>query len=285
MNLFAIIQNHVPEVRRIRTKRTLQKHLSMEFKKQRDEFFGESEMIDFDPRYKVDDDELFVIQKFDLPDFIDDAIANINQVDDLAITAKTRIKSIFATNYQSDGPGSLEVYFQGFMQRRLLVTGWTLLQTQDTYKRMKDPGLILDSSLVGVYKRGNSLFFRSYTLVSRFLNLSPYFVEATDADIREVLRDNKFHVDDESVILDLSDSVIRKRFMAVKASSILDRVKVKRAQTQANKFGLKINISGGKIVFPVEKKDAKELLRFLMEGYYEGPITGNKYITNSQRPV
>ncbi|MDZ7699241.1 MAG: DUF4868 domain-containing protein [Deltaproteobacteria bacterium] len=171
------------------------------------------------------------------------------------------------------------------MQRRLLVTGWTLLQTEDTYKRMKDPGLILDSSLVGVYKQGNSLYFRSYTLVSRFLNLSPYFVEATDVDIQEVLDDSKFHVDDESVILEMADSVMRKRFMAVKASGILNRVKVKRAQTQANKFGLKIKISGGKIVFPVEKRDAKELLRFLMEGYYEGPLTGNKYITNSQRQV
>ncbi|MDZ7699242.1 MAG: hypothetical protein U5R49_20675 [Deltaproteobacteria bacterium] len=69
MNLFAIIQNHGPEVRRIRTKQALQKRLSVEFKKQRDEFFGESEIIDFDPRYKVDDDELFVIHDFDLPGF------------------------------------------------------------------------------------------------------------------------------------------------------------------------------------------------------------------------
>jgi hypothetical protein len=285
VNLLAIVQEAGHEVRRIRTQQSLQSQLAAEFEKQRDAFFSESEILEFDPRYKVDDDELFVIRNFDLPSFMKNAIRNINQIEDLYLSSGVEIKSIFAAEIDPSVPDSLRLYFQGFMQRRLLVGGWTLLQTRETYKRMQDPGLVLDSSLVAVYEQGNSLYFRSYTLVSRFLDLMEHFVEATDEDIRQVLGDDKFQVDDEAAILNVADSAMRKRFMAVKASGILDLVTVRNTQAQARKFGVEVRTSGGKIVFPTERKKAKALLRLLLEGYYEGPLTGNKYMTNSQKRV
>jgi hypothetical protein len=283
MNLFAIVQTLDREVRRIRTRQGLQRQLADEFHRQRDNFLGESETIEFDPRYKIDDDELFVVSDYGLPHFIENAIRNINQIDNLSLEATPRIKSIFATEFDPAARGELHVYFQGFMQRRLLVSGWTLLQSHDTYKRIEDPGLILDSSLVAVFKQGGSLYFRNFTLVSRFLDLTQYFVEATDDDIREVLSDDKFQIADEAAVLGTSDSIMRKRFMAVKASGVLGRVTMPELQSQAQDFGVAIRTNAGRIVFPNEKKEAKALLRLLLEGYYKGPLTGNKYMTNSQK--
>jgi len=282
MNLFAIVNRAERTVERIRVERQLQDQLQNEFETQREAFFGEAEIVGFNPRYKVDDDEIFVINNYELSNYINTAIHNINQVSNLSLDADVLIKSIFAAERTREG---VRLYFQGFMRRQLLVGGWTLLGRRDTYRKLEDPGLTLGSSLVAFYEEGRGLFFRSYTLVSRFLNLETYFVEAADSDIGDVLGNDIFEVDDASIILENADSVMRKRFMAVKSSGILGRVTVTKIRQQASKFGIDIETRNGKIVFPAEKKKSKELLRLLLEGYYDGPLTGTKYVTNSQRPI
>jgi len=285
MNLFAIVDGPERIVQRIRIERPLQRQLKAEFESQRSYFFGASEIVEFDPRYKVDDDELFVISGFELPDFIRTAVDNINQVDNLSLDSDARVKSIFAVHRTSGSDGVLRVYFQKFMQQQLLVGGWTLLGSQGIYKKLNDPGLTLGSSLVAIYEEGRSLFFRSYTLVNRFMSLESHFIEATDGDIRDVLDDGKFEVQDVSDVLATADSVMRKRFMAVKASGVLSHVTVRKVQKQAKKFDVEVETRGGKIVFPAERKRAKEILRLLLEGYYEGLLTGTRYVTNSQRTI
>ena len=282
MNMFAIVDRAERRLERIRVERQLQDQLRLEFEAQREAFFGEAEIVEFDPRYKVDDDELFFVRDYELPEYISTAIHNINQVDNLSLDADVLIKSIFAAMRSN---GGLRIYFQGFMRRQLLVGGWTLLGRRDTYKKLEDPGLTLGSSLVAYYEGGRGLFFRSYTLVNRFMSLDRYFVEATDGDIHDVLDNDKFEVESVQDILEISDSVMRKRFMAVKASGILDHVTVNKIRGQARKFGVDVKTRNGKIIFPTERKKAKELLRLLLEGYYDGPLTGTKYVTNSQRPI
>ena len=282
MNLFAIVDRAERTVERIRVESQLQDRLQEEFEAQREALFVEAEIIEFAPRYKADDDELFIVRDYELPEYISTAIHNINQVDDLSLGADVLIKSIFAAERTHEG---VRLYFQRFMRRQLLVGGWTLLGRRDTYRKLEDPGLTLGSSLVAFYEGVQGLFFRSYALVSRFLSLESYFVEAADSDIKDVLDDNKFEVGDVSIIIENADSVMRKRFMAVKSSGILGRVTVKKIQGQARKFGIDVETRDGKIVFPAERKKAKELLRLLLEGYYDGPLTGTKYVTNSQRAI
>jgi len=72
MNLFAIVQEKDREVKRIRTNQSLQSQLETEFHRQRDLFLDNYDIVDFDPRYKLDDDELFNIPGYELPDFIMD---------------------------------------------------------------------------------------------------------------------------------------------------------------------------------------------------------------------
>ena len=285
MNLFAIVEGPQKTVQRIRVEQTLQQQLGTEFENQREVFFGQSEVVEFDPRYKVDDDELFVIRDFELPHFMINAIRNINQVDNLHLDADVRIKAIFAAESASHSSSHLRVYFQKFMQQQLLVKRWTLLGNRDTYRKLEDPGLMLGSSLVAFYEEDKEMLFRSYTLVNRIIGLEPYFIEATDDDIHDVLGDDKFEVENVSDILANADTVMRKRFMAVKASEILSQITVRKVQAQARNFNVEIEIRGGKIVFPTERKQAKEFLRLLLEGYYEGPLTGTRYVTNSQRTI
>ena len=41
----------------------------------------------------------------------------------------------------------------------------------------------------------------------------------------------------------------------------------------------------GQIVMPIDAKDIKTLLQFLNESRYSGPMSGQDFVTNSQRPV
>ncbi len=127
------------------------------------------------------------------------------------------------------------------------------------------------------------LLFESYKNVQMFLDLTRYFEEATDDDIRAVLAEEIFEVEDEQRVLDSADSVMRKQLALVRNSGILERLDPYRAQSEAEKFGVEVGVRGERIRFPQDRKEAKPLLNFLLERYYEGPITGDRYATNSQR--
>ncbi len=282
MNLFAIVDRHGTEVLRIRVEQRLQAQLRDEFEKQRKELFYDKNIVNFDPRYKADDDELFVIEDFKLPDLIRTAVENINQVEDLSLNVELHIKSLFAADRSCK---NRRLYFQRFMRGQLLTQKWTLLGSSNTYRKLEEPGLMLGSSLAAFYEEGQGLYFRSYAVASQFLDLESYFTQAADSDIEEVLQNDKFEVEDVAIILESADSIMRKRFMALKASGVLDRVTVEQICHQASRFGIDLEKHNDRIVFPKERKKAKELLRFLLEGYYDGPLTGTKYVTNSHRAI
>jgi len=285
MHFFAVLDEGSSQqsFKRVSVNAELQVALVDFFRRQREEFLDNLEEVDFDPRYKADEDEIFVIGQFELPAELVDVARHPGHADALSLAGEPKIKSIVATEYN---PTSrlMQVYFQAFSRQRLLVQSWTILQSRDTFTRMRDPGLTLDSKLAAFFSNGN-LYFKKFATVSRFLDLTPHFIEASDQDITVVLGHSIFSVQDQDAVINLADSVMRKRFMAVKASGVLDTVTAHAAKTQASKYGLNVLIRNRRIVFPTEKKSAKELLRFLMEGYYEGPLTGTKFVTNSQRPL
>jgi Kiwa KwaB-like protein len=265
MHFFALIvePGHGLVPKRIRSRQALQTEMGRLFQEQQDSFLGGREGIDFDPRYNLEEDELFAVPHFTLPVEIQKCALHPNQCDDLHLDRSTRIKAIYAVNLTETG--QLEIAFQSFAQRRLLVGGCTILQQQNTYQKMQDPGLTLDYKLAAYYD-GVNLLFQNHAVVNRFLDLTDIFTEATDSDIAEVCQHEKLHVDGAEEIFETADSVMRKRFMVVKASGILDQVSPRKIQTQAKAYGLSLAIRAGRLVVPREKRVIKELLRLLMEG-------------------
>jgi hypothetical protein len=90
-------------------------------------------------------------------------------------------------------------------------------------------------------------------------------------------------------VVAVADAWMRKRFTALKASGILDRVTARKVANKGKKFGVDCQVrkKDGKnvLVFPLDKKEAKKLLAFLNEGYYVGELTGALYQSNSQTQI
>jgi hypothetical protein len=66
-------------------------------------------------------------------------------------------------------------------------------------------------------------------------------------------------------------------------SGVLEEFSAKQIQARSKGYDVKIHVSKGKIVFPVDRPAAKKLLQFLNEELFRGAITETLYETNSKR--
>lgn len=291
MHYFALVnEGQSVNIRRLYVNQALQQSLKTLFEEQQSGFIPQGvDTIPFDPSYNVDQSEVFTIANFSLPQSYIDAVRTPRSISQLEMTAESppRIKSIFAGTYEPSN-GSVTLLFQAFNRSRLLVTGFTILHQGNTFQRLTDPGLTLDTKLVAVFKDG-TLYFHSYKAVNPIVDISQYFAEATDGEIEQVLEHSRLYVEDKESVLKLTDGWMRRRYTAVLASGVLDAVPPRKIVNKAGRFGIslgtrRVNDSDA-LVFPKEKKEIKNLLTFLNEGFFEGELTGKLFTTNSQRAV
>lgn len=275
-------------VRRIKVRQSLQNELTEFFDTQAEEFLDpDIERVEFDPNFKPGEEHLFAIENFSMPNEFLTAARHPSQFGSLDINAQPAIKAMFSTHHDS-AADTTTLYFQSFRAPRLLVGGFSLLQQGNTFHKLEDEGFTLDSKLVAAYVEG-TLFFRSYTVANAFLDLTEYFEEATDAEISAVLSHPLLSVDSEEAVLSMTDSSMRRKFAAVQAIGILDKITARKTANKAKKFDLDFSVTRqdnkDAIVFPSDKKTAKRLLTFLLQGYYVGELTGEKFEASSHRAM
>lgn len=290
MHLYAIIRDGRGfAVRRIVLNRLLSREIEGLFNEQAESFLDpDLERVEFAGSYSVDESELFVIQNYELDERIVYAIQNPEETEELHLRAgPVGIKSIFAGNYVED-EDSTSAYFQTFTNTRLLRRGFTILQQANAFQRLDDPGFTLDSKLAVAFE-GDDLFFKKYATANRVVDITEYFREANDVEVRQVLTHDRFNVEDVDAVLDICDTWMRKRFSSLLESGVMDDVGPRRIRNVARDYGLEFsttrNGNRDQLVFPTEKREMKKMLTFLNEGYYEGILTGTHYQTNSNRSV
>ena len=175
------------------------------------------------------------------------------------------------------------VNFQVFDAGKLLSNRWTLIglpiQAGDTYKRLEEPGLILQDKLTAHFHNG-TLYFASYHNTKRFLDLADYYREATDTDLDDFAATDLFAFEDQEGFKEQADSIIRKKIALLQKNEVLKDLAVADIQTVANNFNAELpeehHITimvndDGKLVIPEDKKQLKELIRFLDEDYVTAP--------------
>jgi len=291
MHFFALVKDgKTTAIRKLRVNQSLQHSLADLFGQQESAFLPDGiDAVDFDASYNVDESEVFSIPNCVVPQQMLDAVRTPRQVDELVVSSANppQIKSIFAGEHDADG-NTLKMLFQGFNKSRLLVTGMTILHQGNTFQKMTDPGLTLDTKLIAVYRDGN-LYFRTFKAVNSIIDISDYFTEATDGEIAQVLEHPRLYVEDSETIFKFTDGWMRRRYTAVLASGVLDNVTPRKMKNRANKYGIALNTrrvdNADALVFPSTKKEIKTLLTFLNEGFFEGELTGKLWQTNSQRSV
>jgi hypothetical protein len=240
--------------------------------------------------FKCDPDEIFFIEQYQLPAVYQKAIQDSSSIPlwTMSTTETHNIRSIFAID--TDEQRDEIISFQYFSASKVLERGkHVFIFKKNAFDQLNDPGFIIDSKLSAVYQE-KTLYFRSYDIVKRFLYLLDYFRQATDDQIKDFLSDPLFTCNNVNQIIAESDDWMRRRFTSIRALKILDKMKnVKSVAKKAEKYGIDMvlekNESRLTIVIPKEKKDIKQLLRFLNEEYYTGEITGKQYLTNSQTQI
>ena len=245
------------------------------------------EKVEFDPGYKLEEDECFVMKKFNLPDWLSgisreninnlDGLGDINQHED-----KFSIKGI--VGFAQDESGKELLLFQNFIPSHVINPGRFLFWERDTYKTNKSPGLTLENRLIAVYiTEERKLMFSDFSKINKVIPLIIYYKEAWEPEIRQILQhQNLAPINIDKLAKDPS-KLFRTQFAILRDSKVLDEYSVEDIEKSARECKFDIQIEEGKIIFPENKKDARKLLIFLNEGRYQGPITHKTYETNSKR--
>ena len=288
-NLFALTDDPANRRLRFALSNDVQKDLTSIFKEQKESFISDGcEEIAFDGKYKPDLDEVLVINDFDDIDGLADAISNPLAIHEVKPTPEmfSKIKALFSGYVDNDEP---VILIQHFDKRRIISTnGLSIFHASNVYKKIEGVGLTLDTKLTAILC-GGCLKFRSFHFLRQIFDLSEYYKEATDADIMQFASMPCIKVNDDSKLIGISDTWVRRKLWLISQSQILEKVPVSDIKAVATEFNIELNtvIDDGieKIIVPEEKKQLKKLLRFLDEDYYKSPLLENYYLANSKRPI
>ncbi len=284
-NLFAILDDSDSSISRIPLTGALQKEIPLLFNEQKQSFVYNKQERDFCGSYKVDSDELFIIKNYPIDIAISEAIQNPLVLPILDLTNQVSLKAIFTGSWDDNKL----IYFQVTDAAKLLKQKVTLINANSTFTKLTEPGIILPNKLSAIYDNGK-LLFQSYHNTKRFLDLLSYFREATDAEIDVFLAHDLFDFEDKESFKDNADSIVRKKIALLLTNNILEKITIPELESVAGELNSVVNeenkinlrISGCKLIIPKDKKDLKELIRFLDEDYFTTPFTKRKCLTNSK---
>lgn len=276
----------------IRVTDDLDKELAQQFAKQADDFVKtDFELVEYQPKanYRLEREQVFVIRKLDLPAEYLEAAKKPQQSPDF--TPKARPLPLIPTVYavEMSGTNPSRFLFQQFRSTQLLVNRTSIIFSGGTFSQLRKDGLSLSNELVAIYE-AKTLYFRSFSIISRFIDLPDYEPEASDAEISEFLKSDLFDLDDVDGTFSIieGDSWLRRRVAGIQDNKILSRVKPRTAANKAKPFGIGIDVTrpdgADKIRLPKDKKNLKRVVKFLNEEFYHGELSNTKYETNSHKP-
>jgi len=281
---FAYLKNG--EIRRVLMNRELQKELTDLFNFKVSEFIPseEDKILKFEehPCYKPERDEIFVIEGFDIPTVIIDALRNRVAYRNLTEDEYDDIKAIFCGKY--DSKENCVIVFTIFDARNIIQCkqGRYLIYKSETFTKFNKKLLIINSKIDLLFINGN-LYFRSLHNAKKVFKdiMNEYYREATDQEVEEFSKE--FFGEDVEIPEDFLDSRARKLiFGVVKSEMNFDLEKV--VEIGRNKFRLNLEINdNGKLELPDDKREFKKFLKLLNDYLYESPLTGLKYETNSKK--
>jgi hypothetical protein len=280
-NLFALLDDPDDPILRLPLTRDLQNTLNDMLQGQLGEFFAnEPDEVQFDARLTPDESEIAFISGFEPMPEIWDAVRNPTKLGSFEVSQEMleRTKGFFAGDYLSR-----KLLFQIFDRRRVLSTRRvTILYSGDTFRRLEDPGLTLDTQLAAAFI-GDKLFFHSFYVARRLFDLSKYFREATDVELESFAGHKALAVADVGELRRHADTWVRKKIAVILQSEILDSQPPAKIAQVAKAYGIPVTFDGRKIVIPSDKRELKQVLRLLEENFFTSELTGSRYVSNSKR--
>lgn len=265
--------------------------LSEEVRQRIGDLFGEQEKefldgvtaeIPYNGNWKPDKEELLII---DVPQ---EAC-----IFEKTITANaTSIPSIKASNFSDEGIKALftgisagestKIFVQKFTAHQILGRKFSLIHDGKTFRRLSEPAFTLDTSLACIIE-GGKIKFKSQQNMSSIFNMREIYRVATKAEVQSFAQHKVIKVENIDTFVNITNQTSRKLIYEIAKSRVLDKYSPEKIRSAAQETNLTVTISDGKIVMPTKHNEIKELLQFLNESRYSGPLSRKSYITNSRR--
>lgn len=286
-NLFAACRTHDGQLiaKRVRLDANVQQAVEAVFAEQEVAFRqGVTDEVPFDGSWTPNEDEFLTI---DVPAeaqiFADTVNANAMAVDDIdtAAFAAEGIKALF-TGISVNG--ATKVLVQRFTSQQVLERRFALLQQGNAFRRLSEPAFTLDNSLACIIEDG-TVKFKSQHKLRSIINMLEIYREATEQEVQTFAAHASLEVADAVGFVNVTNQVSRKLIHAIVNNGTLDNYTPVQIQSAAQQTNLAIDVQNGRIVMPTTHADIKALLQFLNESRYSGPLSGQAFVTNSQRPA
>lgn len=286
-NLFAACRDNGGQLiaKRVRLDAAVQQAIEAIFADQEAAFrHGVTSEVPFDGSWTPDEDEFLTI---DIPAeaqvFADTINANAMAVADInaAAFAGEGIKALF-TGVSANGV--TKVLVQRFTSQQVLERRFALLQQGNAFRRLTEPAFTLDNALACIIE-GGTIKFKSQHKLRSIINMLDIYRAATDQEVQAFAGHASLHVADVAAFVGVTNQVSRKLIHAIINNGTLDTYAPADIQAAAQQTNLVINVQNGRIVVPAAHGDIKALLQFLNESRYSGPLSGQAFVTNSQRPA
>lgn len=286
-NLFAACRTHDGQLiaKRVRLDANVQQAVEAVFAEQEVAFRqGVTDEVPFDGSWTPNEDEFLTI---DVPAeaqiFADTVNANAMAVDDIdtAAFAAEGIKALF-TGVPVNG--ATKVLVQRFTSQQVLERRFALLQQGNAFRRLSEPAFTLDNSLACIIESG-TVKFKSQHKLRSIINMLEIYREATEQEVQTFAAHASLEVADSASFVNVTNQVSRKLIHAIVNNGTLDNYTPVQIQAAAQQTNLAIDVQNGRIVMPTTHADIKALLQFLNESRYSGPLSGQAFVTNSQRPA
>lgn len=246
--------------------------------------------VEFNGEYKADSDEYQTISSFMLDDKIKEALKTPEGLDKYKKDGREypEINAIFVGSYSEDtetGAENYEVAFQKIKKDQYISTRKiNLLDEQGTFKKNGNYGLSIRRTVDCFYTE-QKLCFESFFFARQVFDLGGYYRVATEEEVKEFSENGILYFDNPSAFSSIATATMRRKIAMINDSGILKNYSAKQIKSLANKIGIKLSVSSGKLIVPIEKDEIKLFIDFLNNSAYKSVIDGNTYTTNSKRRV
>jgi hypothetical protein len=287
LNLFAL--TNIPGMRVLRMPLTqeVQAGVTELFRGQEHEFLqGIEEEVKFDGMYRPEENELLYINNFDDVDGIKSAILRPQNCHEFAFKngALESIKAVFSGYIKN---GTIRILLQGFDRRRIInANGFSLIHSGNAFRKFDGGGLTLDNKLTAIIE-DDTLKFSSFHYLRNIFDMSAYCKEASDADLKVFIQNPALQFAEPQLFIEAADSWVRRKVVLIQQSGILDYCPAGKLAAIAKFCDLVLPLAGSagqeRIVMPADRQEAKQILRFLDEDYYQSPQSTTKYLGKDKR--
>ena len=286
LGLTAILKHrNTARLMRIPLRQELQDQINIDWFSQYSSFVSTSTEIEFDPGYRPEGDEVFVLEDFQAPGWLSgESARSMVDLDPITEASESMHSICGIVAFVMDRTGKELHLFQNFSKSRVIEPRRALFIDGKHYTASDYRVVTLSGDLAAVHRPDDrKLLFRDFRTTNSFLPLSDFYREASEEEIRGVLEHDLLAVEDANALAEEANQWFRKRFAMLRHSGLLDRVSATDLQNRAKGYPVRLDVVGDKVVFPADRLAAKRLLQFLNEEIFRGAITETVYETNSKK--